>query len=134
MLRRGSAVLSVGCDSRAFQPILALWLFLAASTSERFFDQIETLVEAIATDHRIMRCRPDAMHGFVIPQHVLPAYGERIDAELAAQFVHRAFNGKRGLRGAISPECSRRNRIRIYCIPNAFFARAPIGGHSGTKR
>src|SRR5258705_9344278 len=134
MLRRRSAVLSVGCDSRAFQPILVLWLFLTASTSKRFFDQIETLVEAIATHHCIMRCRPDAMDGIVILQHVFPAYSERINAEFAAQFVHRAFNGKRGLRGAISPECSRRNRIRIDCIPNAFFARAPIGGHSGTKR
>ena len=59
MLCRRSAVLSVGRDSRTFQPILALWLFLAASTSERLFDQIETLVEAIATHHRIMRCRRD---------------------------------------------------------------------------
>src|SRR5882724_10063874 len=134
MLRRGSAVLSVGCDSRAFYPILALWLFLAASTSERFFDQIETLVEAVATHRRIMRCRPDAMHGIVVLQHVLPPYGERIDAEFATPFVHRAFNGKRGLRGAISPECSRRHRIRVDCIPNALLVRAPIGGHSGTKR
>ena len=45
----------MGGDSSAFQPILALWLFLAASTCERFFDQIETLVEAIASHHRIMR-------------------------------------------------------------------------------
>src|SRR5882757_2394719 len=118
MLRRRSAVLSVGCDSRAFQPTLALWLFLAASTNERFFDQIETLVEAVATHRRIMRCRPDAMHGIVVLQHVLPPDGERIDAKFATQFVHGGFNGKRGLRGAISSECSRRNRIRIDCIPD----------------
>src|SRR6266403_1850568 len=134
MLRRGRAVLSVGCDARAFQPSFALWLLLATPAGERFFDQIETLVEAIATHRRIMWCRPDAVYGIVILQHILPAHGERIDAEFATQFVHGAFNGKRGLRGAISPECSRRNRIRIDCIPNALLVRAPIGGHSGTKR
>ena len=118
MLCRRSAVLSVGRDSRTFQPILALWLFLAASTGERFFDQIETLVEAIAAHSRIVRRGPDAMHGIVVLQHVLPADGERINPEFATQFVHRAFNGKRRLRGAISPERSRRDRIRVDCIPN----------------
>src|SRR5689334_9191283 len=89
-------------DSRAFQPILIVWFFFASAAGKCLFDKLETLIEAIAADHGVVRCGPDTVYRIVPLKHVSSPHCERIDAQKPTQFIDGAFNGKRGLRCAVA--------------------------------
>ena len=134
MLRGRSAVLRMDGDSRAFQPFVAVGLFLAPAACERFFDEIEALVQPIAADHAVVREGQMLCTGSCGLHHVLPPDRERIDAQLAAQFVDRGLDGECGLRRAISPEGAGRHRVRVDRIARPLLVRAAVGGHRGAER
>ena len=133
MFRRRSGILGMGGNSHALQPILVIWFSFAVTAGKRLLDKVETLIEAIAADHSVVWCGPDAVYRIVSSNHVSSPHCKRIDAQKPTQFINGAFNGKRGLRCAVPAKRAGRDSISVDRVTNTFFVFAPISSHRGTK-
>jgi hypothetical protein len=106
MLRRRAAIEHGERDAGAFGPVISVGLGKPATGGQSRFDQVETLIEAVAAKTDVARILPDRLDPIIGLDHILTTDRERIHSEQFTQFVNRAFDSESGLRSAIAPKAA----------------------------
>src|ERR1700746_4009400 len=73
-------------------PLVAFWLWKAAAFGQCTLDQIEALVEAVASEADVGWILPHRLDPVTRSDHVLAPDLERVDAQQPRQIVDRRFD------------------------------------------
>src|ERR1700720_3616214 len=134
MFGRRAAVEHRQRDTGPFEPLLSDRFVHAASRLQGRFDQVETLIQAIAAETDVAWIFPDRLDPIVGLDHVQTTNRERVHPEQFTQLIDRAFDGKSRLRGAIAPKAPSWNNVGVDREADCFLVWATIGRKWASER
>src|SRR5580658_952738 len=126
MFGRRAAIEHRQRNTGPFEPLLSGRFVKAASRLQGRFDQVQTLIQAIAAEPDVGWIVPDRLDPVVGLDHVQTANSERVHPEQFTQLVDRGFDGKKRLRGAIAPKAPSRDNIGVDRKAGCFLVWATI--------
>src|ERR1700682_6048708 len=126
MLRRRHGAMHRNRHTLAFEPVDTFRTLDPVASWPRVLDQVEALVKAVAAEFRI--CGGSAFGNHLISRlhDIEPAKFERIDLQIASEFVHETLDEEIGLPHSVAPDRARRHHVGVNGIAINFLVWAAI--------